>query len=141
MGYNFEDLAKMIHNIHPAGRVGVCIDTCHAFAAGYDFRTPQLYKKMWNEFDDLIGLKHLKAIHINDSKKDLGSHVDRHEHIGKGKLGIEPFHLLFNDHRFFDIPKILETPKEHPLLDDLNNINVIKSLLEPTTKKSLHITD
>ena len=112
--YSFEQLAYIRSRSAYKKRLGICFDTCHAFAAGYDFRTQGSYTKIWKQFDTIIGLENLKAIHINDSKKELGSKIDRHEEIGKGKIGLEAFRLLFNDKRFFDIPKILETPKDHP---------------------------
>ncbi|MBA3954235.1 deoxyribonuclease IV [Candidatus Dependentiae bacterium] len=128
VGYNFEQLAYLRQSITRPERIGICFDTCHAFAAGYDFTTPQAYTALWDAFDKIIGLEHLKAMHINDSKKGLNSHVDRHEDIGKGCLGLEPFRLIMNDKRFFDIPKILETPKDSPDEDEMN-LTVLKSLL------------
>lgn len=141
VGHRFEQIATMLHGIKNKRRVGVCVDTCHLFSAGYDLRTPQTYHAVWQQFDALIGLEKLKVIHINDSKKELGSRVDRHEHIGMGKLGKEAFALLFNDERFFDIPKILETPKSdtQPLADDAMNMQIIKELILPTTKKILQL--
>jgi len=136
--YTFEHIAEILSQSAFKKRLGVCFDTCHAFVAGYDFRTKKTYEDMWKEFDKIIGLKKLKAIHINDSKKELGSHVDRHEDIGKGTLGLEPFKFLFNDERFFDIPKILETPKDD-LKNDLKNIETIKKLISPRTKRTLSI--
>lgn len=138
--HTFEHLAYLRKNITEKKRVGVCFDTCHAFAAGYDLRTPEKYEAVWKTFDTIIGLEHLYAIHINDSKKPLGSHVDRHEEIGKGALGLEAFSLLFNDKRFFDIPKILETPKKE-LTDYARQMETITSLLTDKTRKTLNITD
>lgn len=137
----FEQIATLISLSPYKDRLGICFDTCHAFAAGYDFSSPDSYHQMWHHFNATIGLKNLKVIHLNDSKKPRGSNVDRHEHIGKGQLGLEPFRLIMNDKRFFDIPKILETPKDeaHPLLDDTMNIEVIKSLLSETTQQLLGI--
>ncbi len=128
MCYRFEQIASIYQESRNKERLGVCFDTCHVFAAGYDLRTEETYQAVWNEFDTIIGLHLLKAIHINDSKKELNSRVDRHEHIGKGELGSNAFQLLFNDERFFDIPKILETPKKRPE-DDLHNIQTIKGLV------------
>jgi deoxyribonuclease-4 len=139
----FEDIATVINNSKHKNRLGVCVDTCHLFVAGYDLRNPEAYKKTWDDFDQIIGLDRLKVIHINDSKKGLHSRVDRHEHIGKGELGLEPFRLLFNDERFFDVPKILETPKstEEPFTEDKINMAIIRSVMSEKTKKSLNIKD
>ncbi len=134
--YQFEQLASIYQASRNKSRIGICFDTCHVFAGGYDMRTKETYERTWQLFDAILGLDLLKAIHINDSKKSLGSRVDRHEHIGKGQLGYEPFRLLFNDKRFFDIPKILETPKEQ-LVDDLVNMKKIVSLLSPKTQLAL----
>lgn len=134
----FEELATVYKAVRNKNRVGICFDTCHAFAAGYDIQTKETYEKLWELFDQILGLELLKVIHVNDSKKELGSRVDRHEHIGKGKIGDEAFSLLFNDKRFFSIPKILETPKE-TLAEDLENMQKIVSLLQPETKNKLEI--
>lgn len=136
--YAFEQIGTIRRLSHHKNRVGVCFDTCHAFAAGYNFTTPEGYKAMWDEFDKSIGLDHLYVMHVNDSMKDLDSRVDRHADIGKGKIGPEAFALLFNDPRFFDIPKILETPKNE-LADDERNIRTIMGLLSEQTKKTLNI--
>ena len=110
LGFSFEQLAYIISLIEDKSRVGVCIDSCHAFAAGYDLSTPAGYTGVWKEFDEVIGLKYLSAMHINDSKKGLGSHVDRHESMGLGALGMEFFRMLMADPRMDNIPLILETP-------------------------------
>ena len=136
--YTFEHISQIIKQSKYKHRLGLCFDTCHTFVAGYDFRTKKTYEIMWKEFDRIIGLNKLKVIHINDSKKPLGSRIDRHENIGKGKLGTQAFKLLFNDKRFFDIPKILETPKDS-LYDDARNMQKIRSLLLPKTRKILGI--
>jgi deoxyribonuclease IV len=130
IGYRFEHLRKIIDLTEEPDRMSVCIDTAHLFAAGYDFRTPENYAKTFKEFDEIIGLNRLKCFHINDSKKDLGSRVDRHEHIGKGKIGLEGFRLLMNDEKFIDIPKILETPKGKEMLEDIENLNTLRSLIQ-----------
>lgn len=111
LGRRFEQLAAIIAGVKHEDRVGVCIDTCHAFAAGYPLGTPAEYEAMWNEFDTLLGRSRLQAMHLNDSKKPLGSRVDRHEHIGHGQMGIEPFRLLLNDKRLLETPMYLETEK------------------------------
>lgn len=138
VGYTFEQLAEIRKQAHHKKNIGFCFDTCHAFTAGYDFRTEETYEKLWHTFDRVIGLEHLKAIHINDSKKELGSRVDRHETIGSGKLTDSAFKLLFNDPRFFAIPKILETPKED-LSDDVKNMEIIMGLLSAQTKRELTV--
>ena len=109
LGFKFEHLAYLIENSIDKERVGVCIDTCHMFTAGYDIRTKESYEKTWQAFDDIIGFKYLLGMHINDSKPELGSHVDRHDSLGKGKIGLESFKLLMNDPRMDDIPMVLET--------------------------------
>lgn len=136
--YQFEHIAHIINLSQFKHRLGVCLDTCHVFAAGYDLRTEATYNQLWEKFDSIIGLEKLKAIHVNDSKKELGSRVDRHEHIAQGQLGAESFRLLFNDSRFFNIPKILETPKE-ALEQDLINMQTICSFLSPQTQELLDI--
>lgn len=112
LGYTFEQIRFIIDHVNDQSRVGVCIDTCHAFTAGYDISTPEAFAKTFSHFDRVIGFKFLKGIHLNDTKKGLGSRVDRHENIGDGLLGIEPFRLIMTDPRFNGIPIILETPDE-----------------------------
>ena len=109
LGYDFAHLGYLIDNSIDKSRVGVCIDTCHMFTAGYDIRTRESYDKTWNEFDEIIGFEYLKGMHINDSKPELGSHVDRHDSLGKGKIGLDSFRFLMNDDRIDDIPMVLET--------------------------------
>ena len=138
VGYTFEQLAEIIKQSDFKSKLGVCLDTCHVFAAGYDFRTKKTYEEMWENFDKIIGLNKLKAIHLNDSKQDLGSRVDRHADIGKGKIGNNAFELLINDPRFFDIPKILETPKKD-LNEDKHNMETVMGLLSHKTKTLLHV--
>ena len=112
LGWRFEHLSAIIERIEDKSRVGVCIDTCHMFTAGYDIRTREAYDATWAEFDRIVGFNYLKGMHINDSKPDLGSHVDRHDSIGKGKIGVEPFGFIMNDPRMDDIPLVLETIDE-----------------------------
>jgi deoxyribonuclease-4 len=112
LGFTFEQIARIISGVDDKSRVGVCIDTCHAFAAGYSLANREGYEAMWDEFDRLIGLHNLCGMHINDSKKGVGSHVDRHEVTGEGMIGIDFFDMLLNDSRFDNIPLILETPNE-----------------------------
>lgn len=130
VGYKFEHLRAIIDGVEHPERMAVCIDTCHIFAAGYDIATEKGYKETFKQFDEIVGLDRLVAFHINDSKKGLGSHVDRHEHIGKGAIGLTGFRLLMNDERFQDIPKILETPKSEDLHEDVENMNVLKKLIK-----------
>jgi deoxyribonuclease-4 len=110
IGYKFEYLAAIIDGVEDKSRIGVCIDTCHAYAAGYDLSTKEGYTAMCDEFEQAVGFEYLKGIHLNDSKKELGSRVDRHDNIGEGKIGLKGFELLMQDERFDDIPMILETP-------------------------------
>ena len=112
LGYKFEHLAYIIDKIEDKSRVGVCIDTCHMFTAGYDIRTREAYDKTWNEFDTIVGRKYLMGMHINDSKPDLGSRVDRHDSLGCGKIGWDAFGFIMNDERMDDIPLVLETIDE-----------------------------
>jgi deoxyribonuclease-4 len=111
LGHRFEHLAEIIERLDGSPRVGVCLDTCHLLTAGYDLCTPRGYRATFKEFERLVGLDRIKAFHLNDSKKPCGSRVDRHEHIGKGCLGLEPFRMLLNDRRFATLPMLLETPK------------------------------
>ncbi len=112
LGWRFEHLRAIIERIEDKSRVGVCIDTCHMFTAGYDIRSRAAYDATWAEFDTIVGFKYLKGMHINDSKPDLGAHVDRHDSLGKGKIGLDAFGFLMNDPRMDDIPLVLETIDE-----------------------------
>lgn len=112
IGHKFEHIADILKKVENSSRFGVCLDTCHIFAAGYDLRTEKAYKETMENFENTIGFKNLVAIHLNDSKKDLGTRVDRHEHLGRGFLGKESFVNLLNDKRIKDIPLIMETPKD-----------------------------
>ena len=109
LGYKMEHLSFLMENSIDKERVGVCIDTCHLFTSGYDIRDEQSYKQTFEKFDTIVGFKYLKGMHLNDSKPDLGKRVDRHDSLGRGKLGLEPFRLMINDVRFDDIPLVLET--------------------------------
>jgi deoxyribonuclease-4 len=129
IGASFEEIAYVLAHSQFAERLGVCLDTCHVFAAGYDIRSKTAYQKTFTAFDEIIGLDRLKFFHINDSKKELGSRVDRHEHIGKGKIGLEGFRLLLNDRRFKNHPMVLETPKEKDLKEDIENLKLLRSLI------------
>lgn len=111
LGNEFEHLAHIIDKVEDKSRIGVCIDTAHAYSAGYDFGTPDGYEQVWKTFDDIIGFKYLRGMHINDDARALGSRIDRHASLGKGTLGTQFFRLLMNDSRLDNIPLILETPE------------------------------
>ncbi len=124
LGWKFEHLAAIIDTVKDPDRLGVCFDTCHACAAGYPMRTEKDYKATMRALNKTVGVKTIKAFHLNDSKRELGSRVDRHEHIGRGHLGIEPFRFLLNDHRFRKVPMYLETPKGEENGEELDVINL-----------------
>ncbi|OHB49388.1 MAG: hypothetical protein A2099_05200 [Planctomycetes bacterium GWF2_39_10] len=124
IGYRFEHLKQIMDGVD-SSRIGMCFDTCHAFAAGYDIRTKIGFEATMEELDNIVGLKNLHAIHMNDSKGELGSNLDRHEHIGKGKLGLEPFRQIMN--RFKHIPKVIETPKKDYM--DVVNLEILRGLI------------
>ncbi len=130
LGYTFEQLQKIIEMVDDKERICVCIDTAHIFAAGYDLISEKGYEKTIKDFDDVIGLDLLKCFHMNDSKKELGSRVDRHEHIGKGFIGKKGFTNIMNDKRISHIPKILETPKGKEMKEDIKNLKVLRSLIK-----------
>jgi deoxyribonuclease-4 len=129
LGFRFEHLRRIIDLVKEPERLAVCFDTCHAFTAGYDISTTAGYEKTFEEFDRLIGLDRLVCFHLNDSLKDLGSRVDRHAHIGKGKIGLDGFRMLMNDKRFTDIPMVLETPKGKELKEDRMNLGTLRRLI------------
>ena len=129
LGGRFEDLAAILALSHLPERYGVCLDTAHVFAAGYDLRTPETYTATMSRFDETIGLERLLLFHLNDSKCGLGSRKDRHEHIGKGELGLGPFRLLLTDSRFKNHAMILETPKGEDGEEDRVNLKVLRGLL------------
>lgn len=129
LGYTFEQLAKIRELVRNPERIGICLDTCHIFAAGYELRTEEGYQATMEAFDHIIGLQHLKVIHVNDSLKDLGSRIDRHQGIGKGFIGLDGFRHLMQDQRLADIPKILETPKDkEPVASDQENLRILREL-------------
>ncbi len=129
IGYRFEHLAAIMEKVSNPSRIGVCLDTCHIFAAGYDISTGDGYRQTINEFDKTIGIDRLYVIHLNDSKREAGSRVDRHEHIGDGFIGLEGFRYIINDHRFRHIPKIIETPKTRYTKDgDAINLRRLRRL-------------
>lgn len=119
LGFSFYQLKKIIDGVNDKSRVGVCIDTCHAYSAGYDYKTKAGFEKVFQEFDDVIGFNYLKGMHLNDSKKELGSRVDRHESLGRGTIGLELFECIMNDSRFDGIPMVLETPNSDIWADEI----------------------
>jgi deoxyribonuclease-4 len=127
LAYKFEHFAAILAQVEAPERLGFCLDTCHLLAAGYDFRTRQGYDRMMDAWDDLVGIERIRVIHLNDSKKDLGSRVDRHEHIGQGYIGTAGFELLLNDHRLAELPMVLETPKDDNA--DVRNLQTLRSLI------------
>ncbi|MDH5714545.1 MAG: deoxyribonuclease IV [Candidatus Aminicenantes bacterium] len=130
LGYRFEHFSAIMDMVEDASRLGFCFDTCHVFTAGYDLRTRDAYEKTMEEFDRVIGLASLNVFHLNDAKNDVGNRIDRHQHIGKGKLGLDAFRFLLNDPRFVNLPKILETPKGKDMTEDKMNLAVLESLAE-----------
>lgn len=132
LGWSFEQLARVIEMLEEDHRVGICFDTCHAFAAGYDLSSEEGYRRTFEELDEVLGLERLKVIHLNDSKAPCGSRIDRHEHIGRGEIGLEAFERLLNDERFATLPFIIETPKgQTPEGEDWDRVNLstLRSLL------------
>jgi deoxyribonuclease-4 len=142
LGATFEQLAFIIDRMNGHKRVGICLDTCHLLASGYDIASPEGYARTFSEFGRLVGFDRLKVFHVNDSKTPLGSHVDRHAHIGEGQVGIDTFRRLVNDRRFRDLPMLLETPKEQGSAKrrakgaveidrfDENNLAILRALLD-----------
>jgi deoxyribonuclease-4 len=139
LGWRFEQLARMIEDVRLNQRIGLCVDTCHILAAGYDIRTPEAYESTFADLDRLVGLDRVRVFHLNDSQKALGTRVDRHTHIGQGFVGLEAFRLLVNDPRFASLPMIIETPKNDDMAEDVQNIALLTSLIgaqqvpEPST--------
>jgi deoxyribonuclease-4 len=129
LGHRFEQLAYIIDNVRESERLCVCLDTAHIFAAGYDIGSETGVKKTFREFDRVIGFDRLAAIHVNDSKTARGSRVDRHQHIGKGQIGLHAFQFIMRDRRFRKVPKVLETPKGKDLLEDVANLKTLGGLL------------
>ena len=128
MGHTFEQLAHIISKVEDKSRIGVCIDTCHAYSAGYDLKSEEGYRKTWEDFDNIIGFNYLRGMHLNDDKREHGSRIDRHAEIGQGTLGTEFFSRLVNDPRFDNIPLILETPNEAIWAEEIQWLyNQIKS--------------
>jgi deoxyribonuclease-4 len=132
LGHRFEQIAALMARARSGGRLGVCLDTCHVFAAGYDLRTECGYRDTMQRFDGEIGFDRLVAVHVNDSKRELGSRVDRHEHIGRGHLGLDAFRVLMNDARLVDRALVLETPKDEECREDVVNLNTLIGLVGRT---------
>lgn len=138
LGATFEQLAGILERMEGHERVSICLDTCHLLASGYDIVSPEGYGRTFEQFERLIGLARLSLFHLNDSKRPLGSRVDRHEHIGDGYLGLEPFRRILNDPRFNNLPMVLETPKGDgkstgPIRsdpDDVRNLGLLRSLVD-----------
>lgn len=129
IGWKFEHLEHIRRALRPASRVGICVDTCHIFAAGYDIRARAGYEAVIAELDRVIGIRHVKLFHLNDSVKPFGCRVDRHEHIGKGEIGAAAFGFLLNDQRFSGLPMVLETPKGPEMKEDVMNLRKLRSLI------------
>ncbi len=131
IGWRFEQLADILNRVKQPDRLGVCFDTCHVFAAGYSLGTPAQYEATMQAFDAAVGLRRIRAFHLNDSKRPRGSRVDRHEHIGRGEMGLDPFRFLLGDRRFHNIPMYLETPKgkENGVDMDIVNLRTLRGLL------------
>ncbi|RPJ59546.1 MAG: deoxyribonuclease IV [Acidobacteria bacterium] len=130
VGYRFEHLRDILGACREPDRVAICLDTCHLFTSGHDFRDPEGYDRMIEAFDRTVGLPKLRVLHCNDTKRELGSRVDRHEHIGKGHIGMDGFRWLMNDPRLARVPKILETPKGVTLRLDKRNLRVLRGLVD-----------
>ncbi len=126
VGYIFEQIAEIIDQVEDKSRVGVCIDTCHTFTSGYDLRTKEEYDRTFNKFGEVIGWNYLRGIHLNDSKKEFGSRVDRHDNLGKGLLGMEMNELMMNDPRFDNLPIILETPDESAWAEEIRMLRALQ---------------
>jgi deoxyribonuclease-4 len=127
LGYRFEHIRQVIESVEQKHRIGVCLDTCHIFTAGYDLRTAKSYRATFDKFDRIIGIENLKVLHLNDAKSGFRSRVDRHEHIGKGKIGLKAFNLLINDQRFEKIPMIIETPQSEEMHQ--TNLETLRRLI------------
>jgi len=130
LGHTFEQIAYIIGNVREPERLCVCLDTAHVFAAGYDISSEAAVRKTFRNFDRIIGFNRLAAVHLNDSKTARGSRVDRHQHIGKGRIGLDAFRFIMRDRRFRKVPKVLETPKEKNLAEDVANMKTLRALLD-----------
>ena len=135
LGHRFEQISFIVENVREPERLCVCLDTAHVFAAGYNIGSETGVKKTFREFDLVIGLNRLAAIHVNDSKAARGSRVDRHQHIGKGQIGLDAFRFIMRDRRFRKIPKVLETPKGEELREDVANLKMLRCLIENRARR------
>jgi len=135
LGHRFEQISFIVENVREPERLCVCLDTAHVFAAGYNIGSETGVKKTFREFDLVIGLNRLAAIHVNDSKAARGSRVDRHQHIGKGQIGLDAFRFIMRDRRFRKIPKVLETPKGEELREDVANLKTLRCLIENRARR------
>ena len=129
LGYKLEHLTEIMEKVEKPERLGICLDTAHLFGAGFDIRLPEVWDGVLTKLDELAGLDNLLGIHLNDSKAELGSHVDRHDHIGKGKIGVEAFAYIVNDSRLKKIPGCLETPKSKDFHEDRDNLKILRELV------------
>lgn len=129
VGYRFSHMREILARVKEPERIGICLDTCHLLAAGYEIRTKEGYEATLAELDREVGIERVRCFHLNDAKKDLGSRVDRHEHIGKGFLGLAPFRMILNDPRFSGLPMVLETPKGDDGAEDIENLRILRSLI------------
>jgi deoxyribonuclease-4 len=136
LGRTFEELAAIIERVDREDQVGVCIDTCHVFAAGYPLAPPGRYRQTMGLFEEILGFDRLKVMHLNDSKQGLGSRKDRHEHIGEGEIGLEGFRSVVNDPRLRGVPMILETPKGKDLSEDRANLKRLRSLVRGRRRRT-----
>jgi deoxyribonuclease IV len=132
LGHRFEEIAAIIRQIDETDRVGVCLDTCHLFAAGYDIGSERGYEETMEEFGAIIGFDRLLLFHLNDSKGGLGSRLDRHEHIGKGMIGETAFRMIMADERFLHVPRVIETPKGKNFEEDVTNVGLLRSFIPST---------
>ncbi len=137
LGWRFEHLARLLELVPDNQRIGICVDTCHIFTAGYDIRTTETYTHTFAEFERLIGTERIKVFHLNDTDKELGSKVDRHAHIGQGQIGVEAFRMLVNDPRFRHLPMIIETPKDKDMREDVENLTLLRSLQVADTAEAM----
>lgn len=140
LGSNFEQLGRIIDSVDEADRLGICLDTCHLFAAGYDLASDEGHERMWQEIELNVDLDRVRAVHVNDSKRELGSRVDRHEHIGRGAMGLEAFRRLLGDRRLAGLPMILETPKGTDCDGDRHNLEVLRGLRDAEASSELTST-